>query len=208
VEVELGQTGLKVYSKGSTPVGKVRAMGWARVALVLAAVLLVAGCGSKKSAPQTPADWANGVCNAGNTWVTSMKSSVNSVTSGSISKSSIQGAADDIKSATDTLESDLKALGKPNTTSGQQARDSLDQLSSELQTDVDSIKSAVNSISSLSSATSAASTTKATLTKMKDQVSSTVTELKQLDVGGELQTAFKQSSACTKLKNQLSTLSG
>jgi phosphoenolpyruvate-protein kinase (PTS system EI component) len=176
--------------------------------LVLAALAaLLAGCGSKKSQPTTTADWANGVCTAIDTWATSIKSSVTSVTSGNVSKSSIQGAGKDMQSATDTLQSDLKALGKPNTQAGQQAKTSIDELSSELKADSDSIKTAVDNVSGISGALSAASTVTTTLGTMKDQVSSTYTTLKQLDATGELKTAFNQSSACTKLSDQLSTLS-
>ena len=178
------------------------------LALTLTLALLVAGCGSKKSPePTTTADWANGVCTAIDTWATSVKSSVNSVTAGSVSKSSLQSAGDDVSTATDTLQSDLKALGKPNTTAGQQAKDSIDQLSTDLKTDADSIKSAVDGASGISGALTAAASVTSTLSTMKTQISSTYTTLKGLDANGELKTAFDQSSSCTKLTDQLSSLS-
>ena len=173
------------------------------LALVLAVALPLAGCGSKK--PETTAEWVNGACTAMTDWATSMKSSVSSLKSGSLSKDSIQSAGDDMKSATDTLRSDLKDLGKPNTQAGEQAKTSIDQLSSELSTSADAIKSAVDSASDVSSAVAAAATVSTTLKTMKNQVTSTYTSLKQLD-SGELQTAFKQSSACTQLTKQLSSL--
>ena len=95
-----------------------------------------------------------------------------------------------MKSATDTLESDLKDLGKPNTEAGEQAKTSIDQLSSDLTTDVDSIKTAVDGVSDVNSAITAAATVTMALTTMKNQVTSTYTNLKQLDSKGELQTAF------------------
>ncbi len=175
---------------------------------VLAFAVVVAGCGSKKTpAPTTTADWANGVCTSIDTWATSIKSSVKSVTAGNVSKSSLQSAGNDMKSATDTLQSDLKALGKPDTDAGQQAKTSVDQLSSELQTDADSIKTAVDGASGISGALTAAASVTGTLTTMKTQISSTYTTLKGLDAKGELKTAFDQSSACTKLTDQLSSLS-
>jgi hypothetical protein len=176
-------------------------------ALLAGLVVLAAGCGSKKSEPSTTADWTNGVCTAVDTWATSVKSSVNSITGGNISKSAIQSAGNDMQSATETLQSDLKALGKPDTASGQQAKDSIDHLSSDLKTDADSIKAAVDNVSGITGALTAASTVTSTLGTMKTQVTSTYNDLKQLDAGGELQTAFDQSSACTKLTNQLSSLS-
>ena len=112
-----------------------------------------------------------------------------------------------MKSATDTLQSDLKALGRPNTQAGEQAKTSVDQLTSELKADADSIKTAVDGASGITGALTAAASVTGTLTTMKTQISSTYTTIKQLDAKGELQTAFNQSSACTKLTDQLSSLS-
>jgi hypothetical protein len=146
-------------------------------------------------------EWANGVCSAITTWKTSIKSSSDSLKGGNLSQDSLKTTAGDITSATETLESDLKDLGKPNTQAGQQAQDSIDQLSSELKTDTDAIKSAANGISGVSTVRPAVATIRTTVTTMRNQVSSTVTSLKQLDPKGELGTAFQQSSACTQLSS-------
>jgi hypothetical protein len=167
------------------------------VALLVVVAVLVAGCGSKK--PMTPADWANGVCSAVSTWKDSLTSAAEPLKSGNISKDSLQTAADDAKSATDKLQSDLKDLGKPNTQSGQQAQDQVDKLASDLQTDVDTIKSAAEGASGASGSASAVTTATTTVSTMKTQVSSTITSLKQLDAKGELTTAFRQADSCQQL---------
>ena len=59
-------------------------------------------------------------------------------------KDGLKAAVDDAKSATDTAASDLKGLGKPDTPAGQEARDSLDQLSTDLQNNADTIETAVS----------------------------------------------------------------
>jgi hypothetical protein len=170
------------------------------VALVIVIAALAAGCGSNESAaPATPADWANGVCSAINTWKDSLTAAAEPLKSGNISTDSLQTAADDAKSATDTLQSDLKDLGKPNTQSGQQAQDEIDQLSSDLQTDVDTIKSAADEASGAGGIASAAKTASTTLETMQTQVSSTITSLQQLDPEGELKTAFQQADSCQQL---------
>jgi hypothetical protein len=171
--------------------------------VVMTVGLLAAGCGSKNSQQMSAADWANGVCSAMTTWTNSIKSSSDSLKAGNLSKDSLKTTADDVTSATETLESDLKDLGKPNTQSGQQAKDSIDQLSSDLKTDTDSIKTAAGDISNLSSVRTATATISTTLVTMRNQVSSTFTSLKQLDAKGELHTAFQQSSACQQLSNNL-----
>ena len=169
-------------------------------ALVLVLVL-AAGCGSKSSEPTSTADWADGVCSAITTWKSSIKSSADSLKGGNFTQDSLKSAGDDMTSATDTLESDLKDLGKPDTQAGQQAKDAIDQLSSDLKTDTDSIKTAVDDVSDLSGVPSAAATVSSTLATMRRQVTSTVNSVEQLDGDGELQTAFQQSSACQQLSS-------
>jgi hypothetical protein len=165
--------------------------------LVLA--VLAAGCGSKSSEPESTADWADGVCSAITTWKSSIKSSADSLKGGNLTQDSLKSAGDDMTSASDTLESDLKDLGKPDTQAGQQAKDAIDQLSSDLKTDTDSIRTAVDDVSDLSDVPSAAATVGSTLATMRSQVTSTVNSVEQLDGDGELQTAFQQSSACQQL---------
>ena len=169
------------------------------VAVVLFASLIVAGCGSSKSQSTSTADWADGVCSAISTWANSIKAAGESLKGGNISKDSLQSAADDATSATGTLESDLKDLGKPDTQAGQQAKDMVDQLSSELKTETDSIKNAVDDASGVSGIASAVGTISSTLMTMGNQVYSTLKNLEQLDAKGELQTAFQQSSSCKQL---------
>jgi hypothetical protein len=170
-----------------------------RFVAVVLVVALAAGCGSEK--PKTTTDWANGVCTAITTWRDATKSAADSVASGGISKDTLQSAADDAKSATETLESDLKDLGKPNTPAGQQAKDSVDQLTSELKTDANTIKAAVDAVSGVSGVVTATTTVSTTLVTAGNQISTTFKGLQQLsaDTKGELQTAFQQSSACQQL---------
>ena len=171
------------------------------LAVVLVASLLTAGCGSSKNQTTSAADWADGVCSAITTWECSTKSAGESLKGGNISKDSLESAADDVTSATETLESDLKDVGKPDTQAGQQAKDMVDQLSSELKTETDSIKSAVNDVSGVSGIASAVGTISTTLMTMGNQVSSTLKSLEQLDPKSELQTAFQQSSSCKQLSS-------
>ena len=65
-------------------------------------------------------------------------------------KSGLQTAVDDTKSATQTLSSDLKGLGKPDTEAGQQAKDSLDQLSTSLEQNVTTIETSLKNASGIS----------------------------------------------------------
>jgi hypothetical protein len=169
--------------------------------LVLIAAFLAAGCGSSEPQPMTTADWADGVCTDINTWKSSLTTAADSLKGGNISEDSLKSAADEVTSATDTLTSDLKDLGKPDTQVGQQAKDSLDQLSTDLNTGADSIKTTVDDASGVSDVVGAVTTVTTTLQTMGNQVSSTVTSLKELDAQGEIEAAFQQSSACQQLSS-------
>jgi uncharacterized protein YoxC len=178
------------------------------VALVVAASLGVfaTGCGSSGDSSTTTTaasateTWASGVCSSITTWQSAVTSAVSSV-KGDPTKAGLQTAADDAKSATQTLASDLKGLGKPDTQDGQKAKDSLDQLSTNLQTDVDTIQSAVEGVSGVSGVLTAVSTVTGTLATMGTQVKTTFTDLQGLDAKGELKDAFASASSCDSLTN-------
>ncbi len=85
---------------------------------VVAVALLAAGCGSSSTKTTSTTDWVNGVCSSVATWQSSIKASTDSIKGGNLSQDSLKTAAGDMKSATETLQSDLKDLGKPNTQAG------------------------------------------------------------------------------------------
>ena len=134
------------------------------IAVAASLVFLAAGCGSSGGGSTTTTTtsasatetWASGVCSSITTWQAAITSAAGSLKSDP-TKNGLQAAAGDAKSATETLSSDLKGLGKPDTPSGQQAKDSLDKLSANLQQDVATIESAVKGVSGVSGALAAAS---------------------------------------------------
>ena len=175
------------------------------IAVTASLVFLAAGCGSSgggSTATTTSASatetWASGVCSSITTWQAAIKSAAGSVKSDP-TKSGLQTAAGDAKSATETLASDLKELGKPDTPAGQQAQDSLDQLSTSLQQNVTTIEDAVKGASGVSGVLTAVPTVTATFATMGTEVKTTFTDLQGLDAKGELKSAFTSSSACDSL---------
>jgi hypothetical protein len=168
--------------------------------LVALAALAAAGCGGSSKSGATPTQtWATGVCTAFTTWKTQLGDIENTVKSGGLSKSTIDKAVSQAKDATDTLASSLKKLGKPNTQAGQTAKSDLDQLSTELTKNIQTIQDAISNASGAAGVLTAVSTAGSTLVTMGSEVSSTLTQLQALDPKGELQQAFKQSSACKSL---------
>jgi hypothetical protein len=171
-------------------------------ALVLS-FLLVAGCGGSSSNESSAEEWAGGLCSALTTWTGSVKSSANSL-KGNLSEDGLKSAAGDIKSASDTLVGDLKDLGKPDTKAGQDAKDAVDQLSSEVEDDVQEIQSTVDKASGVQGVLAAASSISATLSKMGNQINSAASKLDSADASGELKQAFQDAPACKDLRNSSS----
>ncbi len=176
------------------------------IAVAASLAFLAAGCGSSGGGSTTTTTtnasatdtWASGVCSSITTWQAAIKSAVGSLKSDP-TKNGLQTAAGDAKSATDTLASDLKGLGKPDTASGQQAKDSLDQLSTSLQKGVTTIETTVKGASGVSGLLTAVPTVTATFAAMGTEVKTTFADLQGLDAKGELKSAFASSSACNSL---------
>ena len=181
-------------------------MTYLRIALlplIAALVLAAAGCG-KSSKPETASDWANSFCSSVTTWKDSVTSAVSPLKSGNISKDSVNTAFDDFKSATDTFVKSVKGLGKPPTQNGAQAKSAVDQLSTEIDNSVKSIQGDVGNVSSVTSALAIVPSVTTTLSSMSTAVTTTYNSLKQLDVGGELSTAFANADSCKALSSSSS----
>jgi hypothetical protein len=98
------------------------------------------------------------------------------------------------------LDRAADGLGKPDLSSGDKAKESVDELSSNIQQGVDKIDSAIKDAKSGSGLVTALSTVTSTISTMGSQVQTTFGELEQL--GGELESAFKNASSCKSLTSQ------
>ena len=177
--------------------------------LILSVAIVAAGCGgsgssssSETSGTESSAtaadDWANSVCEAFVTWNNSITDAGQGIKDNP-SEEGIRTAGDDIQSATQTLADDLRGLGKPDTESGQQAKDTIDQLATNLDTSLQKISDAMDNASGAAGAVTAASTIGTSLVEMGDHVSTAFQQLQDLDAGGELQSAFEQADSCAGL---------
>lgn len=172
------------------------------MATVVAAALLAAGCGSSSdsaSGETATATWADGLCTSIAEWTSAISSIGDTVKDGDLSKETLTSAIDEARSATETFTDDLDSLGKPDTEAGQQAKESVDQLSTDLKADVAKIEDALDGASGIAELVAAAPVILSTLTTMGTQVSSTIAGFEDLDAKGELESAFKESSSCEKL---------
>ena len=172
-------------------------------ATVAGAALLAAGCGSSSDSGSSDATatatWADGLCTAITTWQSSISAIADSLKGGSLTQDSLQSAADDAKAATETFTSDLEGLGKPDTEAGQQAKESVDKLATDIKADVTTIENTVADASSVSGILKAVPTITSTLATAGTQITGTVSTLQGLDAKGEIKSAFTSAPSCDTL---------
>ena len=172
---------------------------------VAALALVAAGCGGSDetttSAETTAtAEWADGFCTAITTWTDSIKSVTEQFTDlSSFSQDGLEAAANDVQDATNTLVDDLQGLGAPDTESGQAVKDSLDELTSTVESEVATIEETAQGVSGITGIPGAASSIQTSLTAMSTALNSTLQTVESADAKGEIQTALEDSPACADL---------
>jgi archaellum component FlaC len=172
--------------------------------------LFGAGCGGDdESSSQTTTEasteastdeWANSFCSALTTWKNDLAEAAEPLTDlSSLSEESLQQAADDAKKATETLSDSLNALGRPDISSGEQIRSSVQDLATDVENGANEIETAVEGVASVADIPSAFDTITTTVTDMGTEVDSAVQTLEDVDAGGELKTAFADADSCGAL---------
>jgi ABC-type transporter Mla subunit MlaD len=171
------------------------------VSLVLLLSIVAAGCGGNDTS--SAESWANDVCTELDTWATSVSTTIRNVMSqgAGVSRADLRGAANQASSATSDLVDGLKAIGPPDTASGDDAQQEVNQLADELSGHADKVRSLVeNSPSTLSGLVTTAQSVLGQIGTAADQVKATLASLEQL--GSDLKSGIEQSDACTELRNK------
>ena len=169
---------------------------------VAAVALLAAGCGANgggSSATTPVGTWAGGLCAAITTWTSSISTTATTLGAGGLSQQSLRNAVDSATKATATFASSLEALGRPGATVGQKAEAPVDELATEFEADLEKVEAATAGASGVLGYLSAVPVLTGTLETAASQVSSTITNLRRLDLKGELQRAFMQARSCGAL---------
>ena len=175
------------------------------VSCLLASALVAAGCGGDDESTETSTEaaaeeWAGSVCSAVTTWKSSLETAAEPLTDlSSLSEESVRQAADDAKTATDTLTESLRSLGRPNIESGEQVESALDDIVTEVESAANEVEAAVEGITSVVDIPSAVSTITTTVTDMSTEIDSAVQTLEDADARGELKTAFDSADSCDEL---------
>jgi hypothetical protein len=173
---------------------------WAPTAVCAATLALTVGCGGDGDDASATDEWASSVCTAVDSWRTSVDAAADAVQADP-TREGIQKAADDLATATEMLVDDLKGLGRPETEAGQEAQDSVDELTNELEQSVTTMENAVDDASGASGVLNAVSVISGNLVTMGQSVTSTLTSIQELEGGEELRQAFEQADSCANLGN-------
>lgn len=172
-------------------------------ATVAGVALIAAGCGGSSDSGGSDAsptsEWADGLCSAISTWKTAISSIGDTVTGGDLTVDAFTAAAEDAKSATETFTSELEDLGKPDTEAGAQAKESIDELATELRSETAEIEETLDGVSGVAGALAAVPAISASLGSMGTLITSALEDLENIDAAGELESAFEGSSSCTDL---------
>jgi uncharacterized protein involved in exopolysaccharide biosynthesis len=173
------------------------------LALVLASALVAAGCGGDDESGAE--SWANDVCTNLSEWITEVDEAVRSVTDEglSIDEATLRDVLEQTEEATDELVDDLRELGAPETDSGQQAREEVAALGTDLQEQFATVEEALDGnqqplelVSTVAEAVSAS----------VNRLQASLQELQSLDPGGELEEAFRDSDDCNDLREQVEAI--
>ena len=172
----------------------------ALAACVALFALVAAGCGGDDESSSQTEEWASSVCSAVTTWKNDLEQAAEPLTDlSSLSEESIRQAADDAKSATETLADSLKGFGRPETGSGEQVESAVNDLATKLESSAAEFETAVEGVSSVADIASAVATITTILTTLGTTAESAVQTLEDADVSGELKTAFDQADSCEDL---------
>lgn len=169
-----------------------RALG---AALVAGLALVAAGCGGGNDVSAST-QWAGDLCTAVNTWRNSIAATASTLGSNP-TRQGLEAAATDAEATTRTLIDTVRGLGAPDTTSGEEARAALESLATSLQSDVETIKDAVDNVSDVQGLLAAASTVSTTVANISTQLSSSLDDLGALrQADDELKQSFEDADSC------------
>ena len=167
--------------------------------LVSVLALVAAGCGGDdESSEAVPVDqWADEFCTAVGSWKDNLQEIRDRFTDlSSLNEDSLNEAADDAEGATDEFVDDLRALGRPDTPSGQEIEDSLQTLEDTVEQEKSDVQDAVDNVEDLGDIPAAISAVGSALMSMANALQSTFDSIQNEDVGDELHTAIEESEAC------------
>jgi hypothetical protein len=177
----------------------------AALAGLLALSLAAAGCGgddddsSGSADGGTPAtEWADSVCSSVADWTSTVRALPETLRS-NLSAEGVDEAATELEDATDELIDSLRDAGRPDTESGDAVRNELNQLADDLRVQLDSLTSTLEAADTPAEWPQALVEATSALAAMGSSLTSALGELREADVSGELEEAFREADPCNEL---------
>jgi hypothetical protein len=178
-----------------------RVLAVAAASLVAALSVAASGCGGDD---QSGAEqWADSVCTDLNTWADSMTTAITGVMSQGlgVTSSDLRAAANQAQSATSRLVDDLREIGPPDTESGEQAQQELQQLGDSIEQHANKTRDLVEGAPG--SGAGLVATARSVLVEIgaaADQVKGALTSLQQ--AGDDIRDGIQGSDACSQLRDR------
>ena len=162
-------------------------------------ILVAAGCGGKSADQKANEAYANSVCSTIAAWQTKVNSIATDL-SGGISQASLQSKVTQVRSATKSLVTEIKALPAPNTSQGQATQQQLNQFSTDLAATTASAETAVVALKANASAVTIAAAVVTLAPQVKSLASSAQETVSSLQSSKDaLSSAFKSADSCKSL---------
>lgn len=184
-----------------------RRQAGAAVAVVVVAVVSLAGCGGSK--PSALEQWQGSVCSTLNDYVDEMSGYAGDVRAQIASPhagmmNEIRATVDQGKAATDSLGTQLRALDAPPVDNGQTVKELVDGLSADLQQSGTRIQQEVDSIGTggVTEAASSVASIAREISGGVDKVQGTVESLQSMNA--ELKAGFENVDSCKELRGRFS----
>jgi hypothetical protein len=165
----------------------------------LLAVLVLGGCGG--SSQSQAEKWADNACTSIGDWRQALSTTTSDVTTkaqnGTLNLSELKSGLNSALNDTKKLVNDLRDVGPPNTEAGKEARQKLDDVTSTVESSIDTARSKAQSAGSLPAAIGAVAPD---LTQAAANVTSQLQQISQLDPKGELGKAIDDTKSCQDLR--------
>jgi hypothetical protein len=180
----------------------------AAIVVVIAAVVIMRVTDDdESSANVSTATWASSVCTNISDWESSI-SSLADVSGETLDRDSLSEKLDDAQQATETLVTNLKELGRPDTESGQQLQQELETAADDLESSWENLKAGAQDALDADSATAflqALADLAPDVQSLLTTASTTLDTLENADVADEsadeVQQAFEDSASCQELRS-------
>lgn len=173
-------------------------------AVLVAAAVVVAGCGGGKASPEE--QWASDICTSVSTWKTDIHDitaqAADALTKPATARESLRTAVDDGRTATETLITELKGLTPPATPEGEQAQKDLQAFLTSLGTTADEVRATLSDLSGAGSLNEIVEL----VSGLSSELQATIEEGRQLvttleAAGGAIKDGFESAEACDALRD-------